>query len=77
MLSPDVEEDLFNTFVIAIVVPCVIGLRSLVFLELLELINCLFLASKIATSLEVASQSHSSATLTFFSKLITLPLIVA
>ena len=43
MLSPDVEEDLFNTFVIAIVVSCVVLLRGLVRLRLFELINCLLL----------------------------------
>ena len=43
-LSPDVVEDLFNTFVIAIIISCVVILWGLVLLGLFELINSLLLS---------------------------------
>ena len=49
MLSPNVEEDFFNTLVISIVVPNIVILRGLVLLRLLELMNSLMFGLQLSS----------------------------
>ena len=43
MFSLDVEQDIFNTFVISIIVSCVVVLRGLILLKMFELVDSLLL----------------------------------